>query len=138
MNNFQDMINQIAGQNKPNTSYFGNTFLPHYEVIRVNGRAGAENFRMGPNSNFLLLDTTAPIIWLVQTDGSGLLTATPYDYKLHQELQPIDVNALAMKVQQLEEELADVRQSNVGYNKQSKKQPAKQQQQSVESTTSTI
>lgn len=136
MNNFQDMMNQIAAQNRNNTPYFGTSFPQRYEVTRVNGRAGAENFRMAPNSNYLLLDTTAPIIWLVQTDGSGLLTATPYDYTLHQEIPPVDVNALAMKVQQLEEELANVRQSNVGYNKQSKKQ--QQPTKPIEPTTSAI
>ena len=28
---------------------------PHYEIIKVNGEAGARNFRMGPNSSALLL-----------------------------------------------------------------------------------
>lgn len=124
MNDLQSMMNQLAAQqnNNMNQRNFMNNYAPHYEIIQVNGRAGAENFRMGPNSNYLLLDNSAPIIWLVKTDGSGLLTAIPYDYTLHQEAQPIDVNALALRVQQLEEELNNVRQSNVRSNKQSKKQ----------------
>ena len=124
MNDLQSMMNQLAAQqnNNMNQRNFMNNYAPHYEIIQVNGRAGAENFRMGPNSNYLLLDNSAPIIWLVKTDGSGLLTAIPYDYTLHQEAQPIDVNALALRVQQLEEELNNVRQSNVRSNKQPKKQ----------------
>lgn len=46
--------------NRMNYSQFNNGMnmknLPHYEVIRVNGRAGAEAFRMGENSSVLLLD----------------------------------------------------------------------------------
>lgn len=52
--------------------------LPHYEVIRVNGRAGAEAFQMGENSSVLLLDETANIIWFAQTDGAGYKTLTPF------------------------------------------------------------
>jgi len=41
-----------------------NTMAPHYDIIQVNGEAGARNFRMAPNSTALLLDKTASIIWL--------------------------------------------------------------------------
>lgn len=33
---------------------------------------------MSPNSSILLLDISAPIIWLKITDGAGYLTLTPY------------------------------------------------------------
>lgn len=51
---------------------------PKYEVVRVNGRGGADAFQMAPNSDALLLDTSAPIVWLKTTDGAGYATCTPY------------------------------------------------------------
>ena len=56
---------------------------PRMEVIRVNGENGADAFQLGPNSSVLLLDETAPIVWLVQTDGAGYKTKTPYDIMVH-------------------------------------------------------
>ena len=49
------------------------------EIVRVNGKNGAEAFQMPPNSAILLLDETAPIVWLKQTDGAGYPTITPYN-----------------------------------------------------------
>lgn len=60
-----------------------NTFPQRYEVIHVHGVEGAEAFQMAPNSNTLLLDETAPIVWLVQTDGAGFKTKTAYDITPH-------------------------------------------------------
>lgn len=97
-----------------------NQMAPRYELIKVNGEAGAKNFKMAPNSATLLLDETAPIVWLVQTDGSGLLTPTPFDIIAHQQPPQIDINNLAERVAQLEERLND--QSNTFTTKQSKKQ----------------
>lgn len=106
-------------------NYAPQPMLQRYEIIKVNGEAGARNFRMLPNSNALLLDETAPIVWLAQSDGTGYMTVTPYDLSLHTPPETIDINALAARVQQLEEELLNVRQSN----SQSNRQPKKQQQQ---------
>lgn len=93
---------------------------PRYEVIKVNGEAGAKNFRMAPNSNALLLDETAAMIWFAQTDGTGYLTVTPYDIVPHQQVPPVDINNLAARVQQLED-VINARQSNTYANKQPKK-----------------
>lgn len=95
---------------------------PRYEVIRVNGEAGARNFRMGPNSNALLLDNTAAIVWYAQTDGTGYLTVAPFDIVPHQTPKPVDMNDLSARVSKLEEIIANVQQSNTGTSKQTKKQ----------------
>lgn len=102
---------------------FGYNYMPapRYEIVKVNGEAGARNFRMAPNSAALLLDETAPIVWLVQTDGSGLLTPTPFDIVPHQTPQQVDITNLATRVAQLEEKINNA-QSNTFTNKQSKKQ----------------
>ena len=50
-----------------------------HEIIRVSGKGGAEAFQMAPNSSVLLLDETAPVVWLKTTDGAGYPTLTSYD-----------------------------------------------------------
>ncbi len=40
---------------------------------------------MPPNSSILLLDETAPIVWLKMTDGAGYPTLNPYDIAPHQD-----------------------------------------------------
>ena len=69
-------------------NYFGNGFGPQYgagmpqnnygmqtpqrcEVIRVNGRNGADAFRLAPNSSILMLDENEPLVWLKTTDGAA-------------------------------------------------------------------
>lgn len=105
-------------------------FIPQSRVIRVNGEAGARNIRMAPNSDALLLDETAAIIWYAQTDGTGYLTVTPFDVCPHQTQSPVNLDLLSERVSKLEEALADVQQSYTGIAKQPKKQ---RQQSNVES-----
>ena len=52
---------------------------PRQEVIRVNGKNGADAYQMAPNSSILLLDETAPIVWLKTTDGASYPTVTGYE-----------------------------------------------------------
>lgn len=60
--------NMYAGINTPSRQ----------EIIRVNGRNGANAYQMAPNSSILLLDETAPVIWLKTTDGASYPTITGY------------------------------------------------------------
>ena len=108
--------------------------LQRYQITKVNCRAGAENFRMAPDSNFLLLDSNDPILWVVQTDGSGLLTATPWDISLHQEPKAVDLNALQERILALEERLNE---SNFGTAKQRKTNSSNKQQQQQPNETTT-
>ena len=116
-------INMMGNQNFLNQQRMRNYnmySLPHYEVVKVNGEAGANNFQMAPNSSTILVDNTNPnLIWLVQTDGAGYLSATPYDVIPHQVQPQINLNDLADRVKHLEEMYANF---NSGSNKQSKKQ----------------
>lgn len=75
------------------------------QVTRVNGRNGAEAFRMAPNSSILLMDENDPIVWLKQTDGAGYATVTPYTVTPYQAAAPVDVNGLEARVKRLEEML---------------------------------
>ncbi len=69
---------------------------------RVNGRNGAEAFRLAPNSSILLMDENDPIVWLKQTDGAGYATVTPYTVAPYKR-PPVDVNSLENRVKRLEE-----------------------------------
>lgn len=71
------------------------------EVVKVNGRGGVDAYQLPPNSSALLLDTTAPIVWLVQTDGAGYKSATPYDITPHEEEAPM--KSLEDRITRLEE-----------------------------------
>ena len=103
-------------------NYFGNSFGPQYgagrpqnnygmqapqrcEVIRVNGRNGADAFRMAPNSSILLLDENEPLVWLKTTDGAGYATVAPYRIAPYQQPAPVDLNALDARIRRLEEKL---------------------------------
>ena len=103
--------------------------LPHYEVIRVNGRAGAEAFQMGENSSVLLLDETANIIWFAQTDGAGYKSLTPFTITQYIEQPKVDINALNDKVSQLEDMIAEIKEAvvNVKSNSGNDAKPTKKQ-----------
>ena len=77
--------------------------IPRQEITRVNGRNGAMAVQMAPNSSVLVLDETAPFVWLCQTDGAGYLTVTPFDIAPHQEAPQVSVNDLSARLARLEE-----------------------------------
>lgn len=94
--------------------------LPQYEIIQVSGENGVDAFQMGPNSSVLLADTTAPIVWLVKTDGAGYKTKVPYDITPHQATPPVNLNNIEERLTRLEELYAKQQPNN----KQSRKSNA--------------
>lgn len=78
-------LNRQAQQAVQPQQQWGQPALPKMELVRVNGKGGAEAFQIGANSQALLLDENNPIVWLVSTDGAGFKTVTPYDIKLHED-----------------------------------------------------
>ena len=88
--------------NGMNTSY-QNQQLPHYDIVKVNGRNGAEAFQMGPNSQVLLLDETAPVLWLASTDGAGYKTVSAFDISPHQDQQQTMLSSIERRLARLEE-----------------------------------
>lgn len=80
---------------------------PRYEVIQVNGENGARAFAMAPNSSALLMDATAPIVWLCTTDGAGYLTASPFSIAPYQQEKPVDVKTLEERIERLEAKLSE-------------------------------
>lgn len=73
------------------------------EVIRVNGAGGANAYQLMPNSSALLLDETAPIVWLVTTDGAGFKSVQPYEIKPYTPQAPKDPNDLEARIKRLED-----------------------------------
>lgn len=57
--------------------------LPAQQILKVNGEESVKQVRMAPNSSALAMDTTAPIVWLLVSDGVGSVTSTPYDISEH-------------------------------------------------------
>lgn len=86
--------------------FFAPNMLPAQQVIQVNGKASVEALRMAPNSSVLVMDTTAPLVWLCTTDGIGSLTATPYEITPHKEVRPEDV--LEQRLAALEQKIMEV------------------------------
>lgn len=80
-------------------------FVQRQEIIRVNGENGARAYSLAPNSSILLLDETAPIIWLAQTDGAGYKTVTPYTITPYQAEAAPDYATLEARIKKMEDML---------------------------------
>ena len=80
---------------------------PKQEVIRVNGENGAKAYQLMPNSSILLLDETAPIVWLKTTDGAGYPTITGYTISPLESKPDTDISALETIIEKLERMIAD-------------------------------
>ena len=87
-----------------NNQYLQNLVMPQQqEVVKVNGKNGVDAFQLAPNSSALLLDTTAAIVWLVQTDGAGYKTSTAYDITPHVSEEETQFKTLEERISKLEE-----------------------------------
>ena len=80
------------------------------QIIRVNGKAGADAFQMGPNCSALLMDETAPIVWMAVTDGGGYKTLQPFDISPHEEEKPVTAGSM----KSLEERIAKLEEATYG------------------------
>ena len=101
------------------SGYFGfNTpnILPQQQIIQVNGKSSVDMIQMAPNSSVLLMDTTAPIVWMCVTDGVGRVSAIPYDVKVHEEEKPVnplsEIESRLNNLENLIKELTTNEQSN--------------------------
>lgn len=95
--------NPVVPQYQYPNQQFGQPQMQRCEVTRVNGRNGAEAFRMSPNSSILLMDENDPIVWLKVTDGAGYATVTPYSIAPYQPTPAVDVASLESRIARLEE-----------------------------------
>ena len=85
---------------------FNSNILPAQQVVTANGKESIDKLRMAPNSSVLVMDTTAPIVWLCISDGLGNVTAEAWDTSPHKEEPKED--ALEKRLAALEEQLKEV------------------------------
>lgn len=98
--------------------------LPQQQITQVNGKASVDTIQLAPNSSILVMDTSAPIVWMCVSDGVGKVTSTPYDIKVHEEVPPVDVQSIEQRLAKLES-LMEVNkdESNVTESKQTRNKP---------------
>lgn len=101
-------MNTYPYSNPNNNQFLQNLILQQaqgqtQEVIKVNGENGVDAFQMGANCSALLLDISAPIVWLVQTDGAGYKSKTPYDITPHASEEEVQYKSLEDRITRLEE-----------------------------------
>ena len=85
------------------------------QIVKVNGANGANAYPIAPNSTALLLDETAPIVWLVSSDGAGYKTCTAYDISPHVDSAQAHAANLEARIKRLEDIIngkSDTRQDN--------------------------
>ena len=117
-------------QGYPNSVY-GNSFNSpmqpqiRSEIVKVNGENGAKAYQLAPNSSALLLDESSPIVWLVQSDGAGYKTITPYSITPYQAEPPVNTKDLESRISRLEEIVNG--KSDITSTKRSKSANAEQQ-----------
>lgn len=90
------------GNYNPNPSP---TMLPHQQITQVNGKASVDTIQLAPNSSILVMDTSAPIVWLCVSDGVGKVTSTPYDIAIHKDAPLPDVNSFEIRINNLEKSI---------------------------------
>ena len=73
------------------------------QITKVTGENGARAYAIGPNSSALLLDETAPLVWLVQTDGAGYKTVTPFTITKYVPEPAPDYKSILDRLTRLEE-----------------------------------
>lgn len=105
---FTPQQNQLIQQMLTNSYNQAAPVQQECHVTRVNGEPGARSYMLPPNSDAVLVDTTASMIWLVQTDGAGYKTLTPYDILPHKEPNPEEdsIKKLENRISRLEEKIS--------------------------------
>jgi len=82
--------------------------LQQQQIIQVNGKASVDTIQLAPNSSVLLMDTTAPIVWLCVSDGVGKVSASAYDITPHKEKPPVDVESIEQRISKVEKIISEM------------------------------
>lgn len=103
---FNPYQNNPYGYVQPNA--FQQNVLPQQQIIQVNGKASVDTIQLAPNSSILVMDTSAPIVWMCVSDGIGKVTATPYDIVIHKEEPPVDIKSVEDRISNIEKAVAEM------------------------------
>lgn len=80
--------------------------LPQQQIIQVNGKSSVDTIQLAPNSSILVMDTSAPVVWMCVSDGVGKVTATAYDITLHKDSAPPDIAGIETRLTNIENIIA--------------------------------
>ena len=95
-----------------NNSYgYSNMLMPQH-IPTVNGREGAEVYRLAPDSNVILLDQSGKLIWIVATDSAGYRNIHGYTITPYTPPEPPDFNMLMNRMSRMEEMLSGLVSAN--------------------------
>lgn len=72
--------------------------MQRMEIIKVNGKNGAEALALAPNSSALLLDIHDPIVWFVSTDGAGYKTCMPYQISPYKAANESSIDEIVSRI----------------------------------------
>jgi hypothetical protein len=76
--------------------------LPQQQVVTVAGAESLAQIQLAPNSSMLVMDQGAPVVYLVQSDGVGKVTATAYDIAPHKAKEQIERESMDARLSALE------------------------------------
>lgn len=82
---------------------YPNLYPQKQTITRVNGRAGAEMYQLAPDSSVLLLDESAPVVWVKMSDGAGYSTIKGFGLTEYKEPKPVDFQNLEERITKIEE-----------------------------------
>lgn len=82
---------------------YPNLYLQKQTITRVNGRAGAEMYQLAPDSSVLLLDESAPVVWVKMSDGAGYCTIKGFSLTEYKEPTPVNLQSLEDRIAKIEE-----------------------------------
>ena len=85
------------------------------QVARVTGESGARAYSLAPNSSVLLMDETAPIVWLKTTDSAGYPSLQPYSISPYNPEEPVNLKDLEHRIARLEEMFNDAEEPERRY-----------------------
>ncbi len=72
--------------------------LPPQHALKVNGKASIDMLQMSPDSDALIMDTSAPRIWYCVSDSLGNITAKSYKV-IEEEDEPNSIEERLAKIE---------------------------------------
>lgn len=100
-------------QYNPYQNYFQQqNILPQQQITQVNGKASVDTIQLAPNSSILVMDTSAPIVWMCVSDGVGKVTSTPYDITIHKDAPPVDMQSIEARLAKVESYISNMEGRN--------------------------
>lgn len=109
--NFQNPQQYSQPFNSGFNAFNNNAFQNQQKVSipQVNGRSGAEAYILPPDSSILLMDTTAPRVWLKKTDSGGYASTQPFIITKEKDAEEQKTERLEERISKLEETINELK-----------------------------